>query len=460
MKKVQNLLYAALGITVLTVAIFGVYRFQQTLPEPMAAKVQEPLRQGLDMTGKSATFHAASAHARSAYFFAERFSAETGGTIRIEIGSIQDSMRVFTEDWTSSRPWLDVVQVQYTDVGILVEKGMVADLTSFYEKHQAELDLKDYVPTVLKAYTEHHGKRWAVPFDCDHHLLFYRKSILKKYGFEPPVTWDDYSRIARTITEKESAYGTYGAIIMADATPFFSGSMFMNRLVTSGGALFDAEGRPTVNSPEAVHALQMLVEHCKYALPSPLDVSFDIAREAFLSGRGAMIEFWTDMGIMAEEENMSTIEGDWGVVSLPRDAGVKEQRGSALNAGWVLVVSSKAPHPEVAMEFLRTATYPPNEAKVITFNSGVDPSRYSAARSAEYHRLVPDVSLLMEESFSNMIPWNTGPTAGPMHKALAIAVRKAVSGKASAKEALDELQAVWTQLLETPSGRSDNAVLQ
>lgn len=458
MINVKSLLIAALGIVALGGVVMGVRHFQRPDSEPLPSNDPIPKRQGVDMRGKSATFRAASAHARGAYFFAERFRAETGGTIRVEIGSIQDCMRVFIDDWTSPRPRLDVVQVQYTDLGALVEKGMVVDLTPFYKKYQAELDLNDYVPIVLKSYTEHYGKRWAVPFDCDHHLLFYRKSLLKKYGFEPPLTWDDYTHIARVITEKESASGTYGSIIMADATPFFSGSMFMNRLVTSGGRLFDSQGRPVVNSPEAVQALQMLVDQSKYALPSPLDVSFDIAREAFLSGRGAMVEFWTDMGVMAEEENMSTIKGDWGVVPLPRSTSEMKRTGSALNAGWVLVVSSKAPHPEVAMEFLRTAVYPPNEAKVITFNSGIDPSRYSAARSAEFRRLVPEVSRSLEESFKHMIPWATGPKAGQMHEALSTAVRKAISGKVSAEEALDELQAVWTRMLETPA--SPEATMQ
>lgn len=455
MISVKRFFIAALGIAVLGGVVVGVRHFQHPESEQVPPRKPVVQRQGVDMKGKSATFRAASAHARGAYFFAERFKAETGGTIRVELGSIQDCMRVFIEDWTSPRPRLDVVQVLYTDLGALVEKGMVVDLTPFYEKYKAELDITDYVPIVLESYTEHYNKRWAVPFDCDHHLLFYRKSLLKKHGFRPPLTWEDYTHISRIITEKESAGGTYGSIIMADATPFFSGSMFMNRLVTSGGTLFDSQGRPTVNSPEAVQALQMLVDQSQYALPSPLDVSFDIAREAFLSGRGAMVEFWTDMGVMAEEENMSTIKGDWGVVPLPRGTRKNQQTGSALNAGWILVVSSKAPHPEAAMEFLRTATYQANEAKVITFNSGIDPSRYSAARSPEYRRLVPGVSRALEESFKHMIPWATGPKAGQMHEALSTAVRKAISGKTSAKVALDELQAVWVRMATTPASAAE-----
>ena len=47
------------------------------------------------------------------------------------------------------------------------------------------------------------GQGLCNPLGIDAGLLYYRKDLLKKYGFSPPKTWHDLIKIAQQITEKE-----------------------------------------------------------------------------------------------------------------------------------------------------------------------------------------------------------------------------------------------------------------
>ena len=110
-------------------------------------------------------------------------------------------------------------------------------------------------------------KRWALPFDGDTHILFYRKSLLAKHNLAPPETWDDFLYVSRTITEKEKTNGIYGSAIMAYKVPVLILSSFLNRVGAYGGQLLTPDGKPSLDTPEVLAALTALVEHSKYALP-------------------------------------------------------------------------------------------------------------------------------------------------------------------------------------------------
>ncbi len=46
----------------------------------------------------------------------------------------------------------------------------------------------DFIPILYNPYTLYNGKRWAILYDGDTHVLFYRKSLLKKHNLAPLET--------------------------------------------------------------------------------------------------------------------------------------------------------------------------------------------------------------------------------------------------------------------------------
>ena len=404
----------------------------------------------VDLQGKKVTLLHVASHTGAAEHYTERFHQETGAIVELRVAGYGDLMNVIEDDWQSSEPQIDILQILYHDLSSLVTRGMVTDLSEFYADHHGVIEPEDYLPNVLDAYAVRDGNYYALPYDFDNHVVFYRKSILRQHQLSPPETWDDFSEIARTITEREREGGIYGTAIMAHPSPMFAIGSYMNRLVTCGGSLFDAGGTPTLTSPESVQALSYLVEHASYALPDPVETDFDVSRFAFLSGRAAMVEQWTDVGIMAEDANMSTIAGDWGAVQLPLGTGARAQAGTALNAGWVLAVSSKSPHAEIAREFLLTVANRDNELQGNLINGGLDPTRKSVLTSAAYRAFAPEVASAKQASLQRAVSLPTGPRAQELLHALATGIIRAVQGEKQPEEALAEVQATWKKVLAQP----------
>lgn len=402
----------------------------------------------LDLSGQKVTMLAITPHIGTAQALSNWFKEETGAVVQvIEVG-YGDMLNRTLEDINAVNPQFDVLTVWYPTLGTLVEANVLVDLSDFISQNDAVLQSKDFIPSFYDPYTLYNGKRWAIPFDGDTHVLFYRRSLLDKYNLTPPETWDDYLQAIQTITEHESANGIYGSAIMANKVPLLIVGSFLNRLGGYGGELFDSEGQPQINDPQAVAALSAMVEQAAYALPTPLETDFDVARDAFLSGKVAIVEGWTDLGLMAEDPSQSIIQGDWGVVQMPMGDGDQARHAPALNAGFSLGISTKAPNPDVAREFLLFATRSDITMRISQLNQGVDPTRISVLTSEEYHEFAPQISEATQAALDGATAWPTAPQMPVLSDELTKNLVAALEGRKTPQQALDDTQASWLEILQ------------
>jgi len=387
-------------------------------------------------------------HVRAAETAAKLFEKETGAVFQVKVVNYEAVGDTILKDHASNSPQIDVFEMHYADLAVLVAKGAVMDLTRFVEENADVIRPDDFIPGLYDHYTSYQGRRWALPNDADTHVLFYRKSLLAKYGLRPPETWDDYLHIARTITEHERANGVYGSAIMARDVPMMIVSSYMNRLAAYGGELMDEQGNPQLNSPEAVAALEAMIEHAKYALPTPLETDFDVSRLAFLSGRVAMVEQWTDIGVMAEDPTQSTIRGDWGVVPMPKGKGPKARHASSLNGGYAVAIASSTKEPEIAKAYVRFVSRRDTMLTLNRVNGGFDPARVSILSSPEFQQFAPQVSAIEQIAFSNpMIAWPKVPQTPALMNALTDHLERAMEHEATPRQALNAAQAEWQKIL-------------
>lgn len=436
-----------LSIIILGLTIGGILIGCGAGPAPAADSPGASAPESVDLTGQKITYVAITPHIQAAKALADWFKEETGAVVQIAEVPYGEVLGQTLEDISSSTPQYDVVTIWYPTLGALMEADALVDLTEFISENEASIQPNDFITSIYDPYTLYDGKRWGIPFDGDTHVLFYRTSLLEKHNLTPPETWDDYLQIAQTITAEEGSNGIYGSAIMANSAPILIGSSFLNRLGGYGGQLFDSEGRPSINSPEAVAALTAMVEEAEYALPTPLETDFDVARDAFLTGKVAMVEQWTDIGVMAEDVNQSTIQGDWGVVQMPMGSGDKARHAPALNAGFSLGLSSKAPNPDVAREFLRFVARPDIAVRLSTINGGVDPTRVSVLTSDEYQQFAPEVSAAAQAALEGATAWPTDPEMGELMDALVAGLVAALEGGKSPQQALDDAQAQWEEIV-------------
>lgn len=433
----------------LTVIVLSLKFYRDTVR--LRSKAPLPVPRAADLTGRRVTVLTNHPHVRSAEVLAEWFCNETGAVVRNIAVNYEEALRYTLEDVSSPDPQLDIVMFWYVDLGALVEHGALVDLTDFIKENSDIIQPDDFIPSLYDPYTLYEGRRWALPYDGDTHVLFYRKSLLAKYRLVPPKTWDDYLRITRTITENEKTGGIYGTAIMAPPIAMIIVSSFMNRLGCYGGRLLDSEGKPVVNSDEAVMALAAMVEHCRYALPSPLETDWEVSRDAFLSGRVAMVEQWTDIGVMAEDLSQSIIQGDWGAVQMPMGKGSKARHATALNSGFSLGISSKASDLEAARAYLLFASRPDVTLRLNLINGGIDPTRFSVLASAEYRRIAPELSVAVQAAIEKATAWPTIPQAPQLLDILKNNLILALEGRKTPRQALEETQEQWGGIIKTQS---------
>ncbi|MCG8416828.1 MAG: sugar ABC transporter substrate-binding protein [Proteobacteria bacterium] len=415
-------------------------------------------RSSPDLSGQKTSMLVTAPQATAARAAVEWFYKDTGGVVELIETDYTRLYEDIMNDIRAKESNIDIFTIWYPDLGRLVNEGALADITDIIATHRDMLQPEDFARSIYDPYTLVSGRRWALPFDGDIHVLFYRESLFSKYQLSPPTTWDEYESAARIITENERGNGIYGAAIIGSSVPVLLVSTYLNRLGGYGGQLLTSNGKPALDSPEALAALEALVRHSEYALPTPLETNFEASRDSFLTGRVAMVEQWTDIGVMAEDRSRSMIVGDWGVIQMPKGNGPRAAHRPALNAGYSLGVSARATNPEVAREFLLYITRANTMLRYNTMLDGTDPTRISVLTSKEYRSFAPQISVVARAALQGAIAWPNVPETPKLMHVLTENLTLALTKHKRPEQALADTQDAWLAILsEAPAAKQPAA---
>lgn len=401
--------------------------------------------------GEQLNFMIIQPHAVTGDILKARFEELTGATVNVTVVPYDEVQAKATLDVQSGANQFDVFDYWYPTVGALASQGILDDLTGFIDGN-ADIDAADFIPSIYDVYTLYDGKRWGLPYDGDTHVLFYNTEIFAQAGVEKaPETWDEFQAAAQTITEAglTTADGKpiYGCALQAFKAPIILGSTYSNRLAGFGGAYLTAEGAPALDSEAAVQAAQALLDVAPFALPTPLETAFDQALPAFLGGEIAMMDFWTDLGVYAQDPEGSKIVDKWDVVQMPV-GGSNTTHVAPLNAGFCFSVSTNARNKDLARAFCAWATSQQiNLDLLLTPGSGIDPTRVSTLESEAYKAFAPKVQAACTASLSGAFPWPTIVQSPELMTALCDELALMLQGNQDAATALGNAQAAWTQIL-------------
>ena len=199
------------------------------------------------------------------------------------------------------------------------------------------------------------GSLYALPYVGNSQLFFYRKDLFEKHSLKPPATWNDVLAAAKTIHEKETT-GANGAkihgYVMRAAQGNAAVADFMPIFWAFGGEMFDASGKPTVNSPEGIAALEFMLELGKYSPPGY--VSFNAAEVGahLLQGTAAMSINWPAWLSSFSDPSKSKVIGKMEFTTLPG----AQKPGQAEIGNWLIAIPRDSQNAEAAMDFLLWAT--------------------------------------------------------------------------------------------------------
>ena len=132
----------------------------------------------------------------------------------------------------------------------------------------------------------------------------------------------------------------------------------MNSFIYSnGGSVLNADGSCALGEPEAIEALEYLVDIQQYAPEGILNASSGDMRELFLNGALAT-EWWPAL----EQPTLQDSDLDWGFVNGTAPEG-KTPVGTY--GGWNLVMYKDSPHKEAVWKFIEFMTDPAVNGRVV-----------------------------------------------------------------------------------------------
>ncbi|WP_341678243.1 ABC transporter substrate-binding protein [Niveibacterium sp. SC-1] len=193
------------------------------------------------------------------------------------------------------------------------------------------------------------GKLLAMPWFSDAGLLYYRKDLLQKYRLQPPGTWEELAASARRIQDAERAAGNdkiWGFVWQGRAYEGLSCDALEWIASYNGGTVVDAQGKVTINNPQAIKALGTAAAWVGTITPrAVLNYGEEEARGVFLAGNAVFMRNWPYAWSLAQTED-SAIRGKVGITALPK--GGANGRNAAALGGWMLSVSRYSKHPKLA----------------------------------------------------------------------------------------------------------------
>ena len=294
-----------------------------------------------------------------------------------------------------------------------------------------KLDESDFSPRLWDAGL-YQDQRYGIPLDTHPLGFYYNKAHLAKAGIEsPPTNAEEMDEALKKLKQSGVEH------------PFWQSStwpahlMFMSLLPQFGGSLYNEDGtESTFNSPEGVEALTWMVNLVKNGY-SPKNVSQDADYIAFKNGKTSF--HWD--GIW-QTQDLKKTDLDWGVAVIPQ---IGEQKGAWANSHQ-MVITRQAAQDENKLQAAKVFINWISEKSIEWAKAGQVPARNSVRESAEFKALEHQPIFAQQLDYVQMPP--AVPGIGDAQLEMQTAVERAVLGKQSPKQALDQAAQRANGLLE------------
>ena len=319
----------------------------------------------------------------------------------------------------------------------------LTDLSPLLQKRGQSGPDADFVATsiALCRHPYQTGSLYALPYVGNSQLFFYRKDLFDKHSLKEPLKWEDVQTAAKTIQEKETeGTKTYGYVMRA-AQGNAAVADFMPIFWAFGGEMFDASGKPTVNSPEAINALKFMLELGKYSPPGYASFNADEVGAHLLQGSAAMSINWPAWISSFSDSTKSKVIGKMAFTTLP--GAVKN--GQAEIGNWLIAIPKDARNPDAAIDFLLWATKA--EQMKLSALRGNPPTRKSLFQDPELVAKFPSYPAQLK-SLETSRPRPRTPQWNEIENAFGIFLSKANSGELSPEEAMNQANAEIEKIIQ------------
>jgi multiple sugar transport system substrate-binding protein len=324
---------------------------------------------------------------------------------------------------------------------------VLTDLIPLYQKRGQAGPDGDFVPSsiALCKHPYESGSLYALPYVGNSQLFFYRKDLFEKHNLREPATWDDVLTAAKTIDERERTGAPGGGqihgYVMRAARGNSAVTDFMPIFWSFGAEMFDASGRPAVNSPEGINALKFMVELGKYAPSGYASFNASEVSAHLLQGTAAMSINWPAWISAFNDPAKTRVLGKMSFGSMP---GAKAE-GRAEIGNWLIAIPRGSHNADAAFEFLLWATTAEQMKKSAL--AGNPPTRRSVFNDPELLAKFPAYPAQLR-SLETSKPRPRTPLWNEIENVFGIFLSRANSGELAPEEAMNQANAEIAKILE------------
>jgi len=288
----------------------------------------------------------------------------------------------------------DVSQMGTTWIAEFQSMGAFEPLNKYLEK--SVLKPEEFFQSTFKI-GDIEGKNYGIPWYIDTRVLFYRKDILKKVGYDhPPKTWDELLDVSTKLARDTNGDGkvdTYGISL-----PVADWGTFMMFLWQAGDSILsDDHKKIKALEPEVTETMEYYKKFFEKGA-APLEISGTDPLWAFREGFYPMFISGPWMIDQIKKE-LPEIEGKWSVSMLP---GNKSR--TSFVGGSHLVMFKDSKHKEAAWKFIEYMSMHQNQLKWFEISGGL-PSNIKAWESG-YFEDKPLVKVFGNQMYDTKSPPN------------------------------------------------------
>jgi ABC-type glycerol-3-phosphate transport system substrate-binding protein len=273
------------------------------------------------------------------------------------------------------------------------------------------------------------GVRYGVPFYNYALGYLYNTDDLAQAKLEVPTTLDQL-----VSTSKALKVGNRAGIAMQPQRGYKIFEEWGNWLFAAGGSIYDANGKPTLNTPQAKQALNAYIDMYKTAAPpNSLNWAFDEAFRSVSSGQAAsMVSYNWNLPAL-NKPGSGPSAGKYKLAPIP---GGKQVLGS-----WSWAIPANSGSSDAAWAFASWLTSKAHDVErtekggaAIRQSTLKDPAVLNGPLGADYYKTV-------EQLLANSAPLSQGPSGEEMIQAVGTELNEAVAGTKSVDDALAAAQA-------------------
>ena len=284
---------------------------------------------------------------------------------------------------------------------------------------------------------QYFGKQYAIPSASDGGLLYYRTDLLDAAGIEnPPETWAEMEEQCKQI---QSMPEGEGADCFAGQFDKYEGLTVnaSEAINGAGGEIIGEDGKPNVDTPEAIAGLDFLVAGFESGMIAKEAIEYqeEEGRRAFQAGKLIFHRQWPyQYGLANATDGSSKVAGKFAVAPLP---GLDGPGVSSLG-GHDLAVSAFSKNQKTALEFIKFYTSLEGSRKQLVLGN-LAPVYSELYEDPALLKKFPYLSVL-KESILNAQPRPKVVDYGDATIAIQDAAYAALRGEMSTEDAVKQMQ--------------------